>query len=114
METNTSTHCSGNRPSVILQRKLPEVKRLVEEYKHMGIVNLRVFGSVARKEDTEKSDIDFVVSIQKGDNGRFPGLCFCEFEDRLAQILGISIDLVTESSCSKSLREAIKNEVVSI
>ena len=114
MDTKSSSDCSVKRPSIILQEKLPEVKQLMEEYKHMGIVNLRAFGSVARGEDTENSDIDFVVTIQKGDNGRFPGFCFCEFEDRLSQILGVSIDIVTESSCSKSLREAIKNEAISI
>ena len=37
----------------------------LKNQKKNGITNTRIFGSVARKEDTDKRDLDIVVSVKK-------------------------------------------------
>jgi predicted nucleotidyltransferase len=48
------------RPSSILARHTSEVKEIATS---LGLNDVRVFGSVARKEDTLRSDIDFLMLL---------------------------------------------------
>ena len=48
------------------KEKRDEILALAKAY---GIKDVRVFGSVVREEDTEDSDIDFLISL--GDNGTY-------------------------------------------
>ena len=47
----------------LLQEKREDILRLAKEY---GAFNVRVFGSVARGEADEKSDIDLLVTLENG------------------------------------------------
>ena len=54
-----------------------------------GITKLGIFGSVARKENTEDSDIDIVVEVQK------PSLQLVyELEEALKQLFNCEVNLV--------------------
>ena len=54
-----------------------------------GITKLGIFGSVARKENTEKSDIDIVVEVKK------PSLLLMyELKEALKQLFKCDVDLV--------------------
>lgn len=54
-----------------------------------GITKLGIFGSVARKENTEKSDIDIVVEVKK------PSLLLMyELKEALNQLFKCDVDLV--------------------
>ena len=54
-----------------------------------GITKLGIFGSVARKENTENSDIDIVVEVQK------PSLqLMYELKEALKQLFNCEVDLV--------------------
>ena len=64
-----------------------EVRRVAAKY---GLSNLRVFGSVARGEDTGASDIDLLVDVAPGVG--LLGLARCQRE--LQALLGTSVDLV--------------------
>ena len=66
------------KPSEELKAKINELNNIMLEFEQYGIHNLRVFGSVARGDDNEGSDIDFAVDIGKGINGRFPGFKYFE------------------------------------
>ena len=70
--------------------------------------NVRVFGSVARGDNTEASDVDLLVTPRAGcslfDLG---GL----LED-LKQLLGCNVDLVTENGLKPRLRERVLREAV--
>lgn len=70
-----------------------------------GAYNVRVFGSVARGEADADSDVDFLVEVELGysllDLG---GLLMA-----LQELLGCSVDVVTE----KGLRERIRDRVLS-
>ena len=55
-----------------------------------GMSNVRVFGSVARGEDTVESDVDLLVDVAPGVG--LVGLARCERD--LEALLGVSVDLV--------------------
>lgn len=46
----------------LVQAKCEDILRIASEY---GAYDVRIFGSVARGEDDEKSDIDFLVNMGK-------------------------------------------------
>jgi predicted nucleotidyltransferase len=68
---------------------------------------LGVFGSVARGEATEQSDIDLLVkfSKQKG------LLAVVKLERVLSEVLGRKVDLLTEAAISPYIRENILNDL---
>lgn len=75
-----------------------------------GARNLRLFGSVARGEDTEQSDIDFVVSLEPGRTL----MDLVRLEQRLEQLLGRPVDVVTELGLAESVRTTILREAVDV
>jgi predicted nucleotidyltransferase len=67
------------------------------------IAMLGVFGSVARGEDTAKSDVDLLVRLT-----RPVGFVeFIDLEDTFSEILGRRVDLATESSLHPLIRKNI-------
>jgi predicted nucleotidyltransferase len=75
----------------VVEANRSEITRIVAE-RHGA--NPRVFGSVARGEDTETSDIDILID-------RRPGLTLfriAEMELEIAKLLGVSVDVVTSGS----------------
>jgi predicted nucleotidyltransferase len=74
-----------------------------------GASNVRLFGSVARGEEHDSSDIDFLVRLEPGRTL----LDLVRLESRLEALLGRPVDVVTEASLtepirSRALREAIR------
>ena len=68
-----------------------------------GILKLGIFGSVARNENTENSDIDIVVEVQK------PSLqLMYELREALKQLFGCEVDLVRFRD---SLRPLFKSNI---
>lgn len=68
---------------------------------------LGLFGSFARGEATDRSDVDLLVRFSK----RKSLLAVLSFEDALAQTFGRQVDLVTEAALSPYLRERILKDV---
>ncbi len=87
----------------IYQNILP----FVDEY---GIKRVGVFGSFARGEATEFSDIDLVFDFQKD----FGLLALSSLKIALEEKLDKKIDIVEFSSLDPSLAESIKDEVIII
>ena len=100
------------KPSETLKAKKEELRALARLWEDKGLFNLRIFGSVARGDDDEDSDIDFVVRIGKGRNGRKPGLEFFAFAEELEKLLGTKVDLVSEASCPEYLKKSIEKEAI--
>lgn len=67
-----------------------------------------VFGSVARGEEMEASDIDLLVEFLKP----ISFFKFIELEEYLSQITGKKVDLVTKNALKPTMREDILKEVV--
>ncbi len=69
-----------------------------------GARHVRVFGSVARGDADEKSDVDFLVEMEKGRSLLDLGGLLMDLQD----LLGRRVDVVTE----KGLRERIRSRVL--
>ena len=66
-----------------------------------------IFGSMARGEATDKSDIDLLVKFSK----RKSLLALVKLERELSTILGRKVDLLTEAAISPYLREQIMHDL---
>jgi len=87
----------------IVQTKRDEILRIAERY---GARDVRVFGSVARGEATENSDIDLLVSAGEDTSPWFPAALVAELE----RLLGRKVDVVTEDGLYWLLRRRILQE----
>ena len=85
----------------LLREKREDILRLAKEY---GAYNVRVFGSVARGEADENSDIDFLVDMEQGRTLFDLGGLLMD----LQETLNCKVDVATE----KILRESVKNSVL--
>ena len=78
--------------------------RVCERY---GVVELAVFGSVARGEAGPDSDVDLLYVLAP-DAGL--GFAFSKLEDELAELLGRPVDLVAKRSLHRLLRDEVLAE----
>ena len=77
----------------------------------MGLVSLAVFGSVARNESTQQSDIDLLVDFDR-DVGLFH---LFEIQHRLEEIIGVpKIDLIQKGTIHPALQEQILSEAIDV
>ncbi len=89
---------------------------LLEEYRaeimaiarRHGVASIRVFGSVARGEAGPDSDVDLLVTISGQTSPWFPGGLVADLED----LLGRSVQVVTERGLHDLLREQVMLEAV--
>lgn len=72
-----------------------------------GLTNIRVFGSVARGEETPDSDIDFLVDVNPNDVKGFETF---GFPDELEEVFGRKIDMVFASGLYHVIRDRVLNE----
>jgi predicted nucleotidyltransferase len=86
----------------IQQRK----KEILVVARQHGIVNVRIFGSVARGDDNPQSDIDFLVDLEEGRTLFDLGGALV----KLQELLGRKVDIVTERGLHWYLRKEIMKE----
>ena len=72
-----------------------------------GVGELGVFGSVARGDNTETSDIDVLVTLSKP-MGFFE---FIDLEEYLTELLGKKVDLVTKRALNRHIKDDILQQV---
>lgn len=90
----------------ILRAKRDTILQLAEKH---GATNVRVFGSVARGEAREDSDVDFLVDW---DYERVSSWGGAELFEALETLLGRSVDIATENQLRPRMRERILKESV--
>jgi len=95
-------------------KTLKEIKNILASHeeeirKKYGVVILGIFGSYARGEQDELSDIDILVELKKP-----IGLKFFELWDELENLLGIKVDLLTIKAVKQKpkLWESIKEDII--
>jgi predicted nucleotidyltransferase len=79
-----------------------------EELENLGVKSLRLFGSVARNEATEDSDIDFLVEF----NGQVSLFELIAVQHFLEDLFRCNIDLGMEESLREHLRKPVLKDVV--
>ncbi len=89
----------------LLQTKREDILRTAAKY---GAYNVRVFGSVARGEADEQSDIDLLVDMEKGRSLLDLAGLLIELEE----MLGHDVDVVTEKGLRERIREHVLKEAV--
>lgn len=78
--------------------------------REFGVVNLALFGSAARDETRPDSDIDILVSFDgPATSRRYFGVLFY-----LEDLLGRSVDLVTDKALRAELRPYIEQEAIHV
>jgi len=94
------------KPTMALSAPVP-TQALAEICQRYGVRRLLFFGSFARGEADEESDLDLLVEFFPG---RTPGLGFVRLQKELALLFGRKVDLHTPGSLSPYLREAVLRE----
>ena len=73
-----------------------------------GARNVRIFGSVARGEADEKSDIDVLVDMEPGRSLLDMGGLLMD----LQELLGRKVDVATEKGLRDRIRDRVLNEAI--
>jgi predicted nucleotidyltransferase len=92
------------------QHIIATLRKHEPELRAAGIVHLRLFGSVARDEAADNSDIDLMADFDK--SKRLTLVKVGSLQSRLTDMLGVNVDLsspewMKEPVRSKALREAV-------
>ena len=88
-----------------LRARQSEIQSIAAKH---GAGNLRVFGSVARGDARENSDVDLLVDIVGPTTPWFPGGLLAELE----KTLGRRVDIVIARSLSPLIRESVLKQAV--
>jgi len=88
-----------------LESKREDILRIAQAH---GARNVRVFGSVARGEAVETSDVDFLVEFQPGTSLLDHGAMIAELED----LLGRKVDVAPEKMLKESIRDRVLQEAI--
>lgn len=80
------------------------------ELRGFGVKSLRLFGSVARDEAADGSDVDLLVGFEKP-----PGFSsFMKLRIFLEDLLGARVDLVTETGLRDRVRPYVEKEAIRV
>jgi len=91
----------------LLRAKREEILRIAAKH---GARNVRVFGSVARGEADEQSDVDFLVDMEPGRSLFDMGGLLMDLQD----LLGRDVDIATERSLKQRVRARVLHEAVAL
>lgn len=72
--------------------------------------NLRVFGSVARGEANERSDVNLLVHFRDGASL----FDLIDLKEGVEKLLGVAVDVVSDGGLSPYLKDRILNEARSL
>jgi hypothetical protein len=94
--------------------RIEAIARLKEheaELKQLGVQHLYLFGSTARGEAREDSDIDLFFDHERGKLGLFQ---LMDVKEVAAKILGCKTDIMTRASLHPVLRERIEASALQV
>lgn len=94
-------------------KTLKEIKEVLARHRadlerEYGVKRIGVFGSYARGEPGKRSDIDILVEFGQP-VGYFK---FMKLEERLGELLGVKVDLVTEGALKPHIGRRVREEVI--
>jgi hypothetical protein len=89
-----------------------EIKNIILSHlKEFDPLKIGIFGSFARGDNKEGSDIDILVEFKESPTL----LTLIKLENDLSEILGIKVDLVTTGALkNKRIRKSIKKDLIKI
>ena len=90
---------------------IAKLKAHEAELKRLGVEHLYLFGSTARGEAREDSDVDLFIDYEKG---KFSLFALMDVRERASRILGRKADVMTRDSLHKTLRQTIEAAAVPV
>lgn len=81
---------------------------ILEIARHYGASDIRIFGSVARGDASETSDLDLLVRLEPGRSLLDQGGLLMDLRD----LLGIKVDIVSEGALTGRFGEIVRKEAV--
>ncbi len=89
----------------MLHHRKQEIEAIARKH---GAGNVRVFGSVARADDSHNSDIDLLIDVVGKTTSWFPSGMALELQD----LLGRPVDVLTVRAIHPILRDKILREAI--
>jgi uncharacterized protein len=74
------------------------------------ITEIGIFGSYARGEETEASDIDILVDYETAPTF----IMLVELRDYLSQLFGLKVDIVTKNGLKPRIRDRVLSDAIYI
>jgi uncharacterized protein len=94
-----------------LRDRLPDLREAIRHAAaESGAHDVRIFGSVARGEERDDSDVDVLVALEPGRSL----LDLARLELRLERLLGRRVDVVTEAGLREPIRSAALREAIGV
>jgi uncharacterized protein len=98
-----------------MQRSLEDVKQQLQELKptlrkRFKVESIEIFGSYARSEQTEKSDLDILVTYSE----MVDLLLVAGLRRYLRRKLHMKVDVVSKEFLNKHIRDRVLEEAVSV
>ena len=87
----------------LIESHRAEIRAVAERH---GFRDVRVFGSMARGDVTERSDVDLLVTLPAGKTGLALGALLMDVQD----LLGRRVDVVTEDALHPAFRTRVLKE----
>lgn len=95
----------------LIVEKREVIKKTCTKY---GATAVRVFGSCARDDYDDKSDVDILIRLQTDKKGfAYVGL-LCDLQEELEGVIGRKVDLIDERALKGRSKERILQEAVSL
>jgi uncharacterized protein len=91
----------------VLQMLAQQKSSLLATY---PITKIGIFGSYARGEQTETSDVDILVDYSDSQPPTLPKLI--QLRDDLSQLLALKVDVVTPNGLKARIRDRVLAEVI--
>jgi len=92
---------------VVLRRLKANAEEIRQRF---SVKAISIFGSIARDEASDDSDVDVLVVFDQKAN--FDG--FMELKFYLEDLLGAGVDLVTDKALRPQVRQAIEQEMIHV
>lgn len=104
-----SDHPTLGLPDTPLGRRLRQRRKaIIGAAEARRAHNVRVFGSVARGDDIDSSDIDLLVELDDG----VSLLDIIGLERELAELLGVDVDVVPDDALKPRIRQQVLQQAV--
>jgi len=97
----------GGPLGIRLRERAEELKFVAAQH---GLANVRVFGSVARGDDHEGSDVDLLVDVPAG----MGLLGLARAQRDLEEVLGVPVDVVPARDLKHLVAEAVRADVIAL